>query len=239
MERWRPGEVILMEAFTFHSGCIWQMPEIVVEDNDRYLAIVSLPGMTFLTRDEPGREQMPLEDRVAMYLEPELPRDWYERTMTNRAVLTLHPHGESHSVRLFFDAAWNFQHWYVNMERPYWRRPGGIRTKDHILDILVTPALEWTWKDADEFALLIEAGSSPTDEATAIRAEGEKVIARLEAREWPFNEPWPEWRPDPSWKAPKIADLLSASSCLRELLGVRRRRLADVALAEVGGCLRR
>jgi hypothetical protein len=36
--------------------------------------------------------------------------------------------------------------------------------------------------------------------------EGERVIRRVEAREWPFNEPWPDWRPDPSWAAPQIRD---------------------------------
>lgn len=204
-KRWQRGEVMLMEAFTTHSGRIWQMPEVVVEDNDRYLAVVSMPGMTFLTRDEPGRERLPLEKRIEIYLEPELPHDWYERTL-NRAVLTLFPQGEAHAIRLFFTADWQFQFWYINLERPYWRTPHGIRTKDQILDIVVKPDLSWSWKDDDEFALLLEAGYFNDAEATAINAEAVKVIADLEARRWPFNEPWPEWRPDPAWKAPQIAD---------------------------------
>lgn len=37
-----------------------------------------------------------------------------------------------------------------------------------------------------------------------VRAEGERVIERLARRAEPFNEPWPEWRADPSWPIPEL-----------------------------------
>src|SRR5690606_7246240 len=40
--------------------------------------------------------------------------------------------------------------------------------------------------------------------AAEVRAEAESVIARLEAGEPPFCDPWPHWRPDPSWGLPAL-----------------------------------
>ncbi len=38
----------------------------------------------------------------------------------------------------------------------------------------------------------------------AIRSEGKTAIAALEAREWPFDQGWEEWRPDPAWSLPRL-----------------------------------
>jgi hypothetical protein len=72
---------------------------------------------------------------------------------------------------------------------------------------MITPDLQWSWKDEPEFDALTRDGAIPPDLSRAIREEGERVIARLERREWPFNEPWPDWRPDPSWQPPRISEL--------------------------------
>ena len=123
-----------------------------------------------------------------------------------RPVLTLLPTGAAHSIRLHFEANWDLRFWYVNLQTPVVRTDAGISSSDQVLDIVVTPTFEWAWKDEEEFGLLVDSRLLLRCEARSIRAEGEQVIARLEAREWPFNEPWPDWRPDPSWTAPKISD---------------------------------
>jgi len=206
-KRWQPGEVILMEEYLQRPRrqLINVRPQVVVEDREDYLAIVSLSGAPWATRDEPGRTAMPVEDRIALYLKEELTRAWYERTVTG-AVLTLHPPGVAHCIRLFWDSDWHFRNWYVNLEVPYRRMETGIQVCDHTLDVVATPALEWSWKDEPEFVALVNAWDIPIQEAGAIRAEGERAIHRIEKREWPFNEPWPDWRPDPTWAAPRLSD---------------------------------
>ena len=42
--------------------------------------------------------------------------------------------------------------------------------------------------------------------AASLRAEAEDVIRRAQANEPPFCDPWPEWRPDPSWGLPRLPD---------------------------------
>ena len=206
-KRWQPGDVILMEEFLERRKrqLINVRPQVVVHDGG-YLAIASLPGSTWATRDVPGRTAMPVEDRIAMYLKEELVGEWYERTAAG-ALLTLHPPGVSHCIRLFWDAEWRFRMWYVNLEDPYVRTHRGIQVNDHTLDIVATRELAWSWKDEPEFEALTNDGAIPAEKARAIRAEGERAIQRIEARAWPFNEPWPDWRPDTSWPAPQIAAL--------------------------------
>ena len=73
---------------------------------------------------------------------------------------------------------------------------------DQMLDIVVASDLsEWTWKDEDELEATVARGILSTEEADVIRAEGERVIEALNARRPPFDEPWDQWRPDPSWPA--------------------------------------
>jgi predicted RNA-binding protein associated with RNAse of E/G family len=207
-KRWLPGDVILMEEYldrTPPPQLINVRPQVVVEDRLEYLAIASLPGGTWMTRDVPGRTAMSVQEQIALYLKEELNHEWYVR-VNAAATLTLHPPGVSYSIRLFWDANWNLRNWYVNFEDAYKRTATGIAVNDHTLDIVVTPDFVWSWKDEPEFVALVEAGRISSEKAKMIRTEGDQAIARIEAREWPFNEPWPEWRPDPHWHVPRITD---------------------------------
>jgi Protein of unknown function (DUF402) len=208
VKRWQPGDVILMEEFVSRSKppqLISVRPQVVVEDKPEYLAIVSMPGTTWMTRDEPGRTSMPVEERIELYIREELTHDWYERTGRG-AVLTLHAPQVAHCVRLLWDSEWRLQFWYVNLEEPYLRTERGIEVTDHTLDVVAMPDFSWSWKDEPEFEALTKAAKIPLDKAHAIRSEGERVIKGIEERAWPFGEPWPEWRPDSAWPVPRIAD---------------------------------
>jgi len=205
MQRWQPGDIILARDMTTHGEALMVIPQIVVADTAEYLALATLAGTTCFIRDEPGWRDLDMRARVAKYQEPHLTQPWAERAWT-RPVLTLLPSGAAHSIRLHFEANWDLRYWYVNLQTPALRSETGVSSCDQVLDIVITPALEASWKDEEEFALLVEAGFFTPEAAAAIRAEGESVLARLEARVWPFDAGWPQWRPDPSWVAPKAGD---------------------------------
>ena len=205
---WRPGDVILLREYLGRARApqlINVLPEVVVHDGPDYLAILSQPGMTWMMRDIPGRNALSAEARIELYINEELTGDWYERS-ANRSVLSIYVEGSAHSIRVFWDAGWRFRYWYVNLEDPYVRTAHAIGVNDHTLDIVATADLAWSWKDEREFEALIAAARIRPEKALAIRGEGLRVIERIDARAWPFNEPWPEWRPDPSWPVPRIAD---------------------------------
>ena len=196
-----------MERLLPHGkGLVALVPQVVVDDGPDFLAILSQPAMTWLSRDLPDRSRLPLEERLRLYQKPELTEAWSERTAGERAVLTLHPNGAAYSIRLFWGAGWSFQNWYINLEPPFVRTETGIQVSDQHLDVVVSPALEWSWKDADEFAALCAAGYYSASEELTIRTAAQQAIERVEKRRWPFDGPWPEWRPDPRWPVPQIAD---------------------------------
>lgn len=201
--------MILNEIYTgVNRGLICVFPAIVAEDTSKYLALYHPFGHTFANSDVmwPGgtRGAMPVEDRVRVFLKwkPEIFR---EETST-RHVLYIEPHGAMHAIWLFWDSDWSLTNWYVNLQAPYVRTEAGVQITDYYLDLEITPDLQWRWKDDDEFSALCRLGCFTPDQERMIRAEGEMMARRVEAREWPFNEPWPDWRPDPSWPVPKIGD---------------------------------
>jgi uncharacterized protein len=128
-----------------------------------------------------------------------------ERAWAPSHVLILSEPGAAHSVWLFWDApAWHFSGWYVNLEDPWRRSSVGFDTRDHTLDIWVEPDRSWQWKDEDELEIAVRVGYHSEEEAALIRAEGERVVERIDAWQPPFSEPWQDWRPDPTWPAPAL-----------------------------------
>lgn len=115
-------------------------------------------------------------------------------------VLILTPPDCAHSVWWFFDGSHRFEGWYVNLERPLGRWHGGIDLQDQALDIWVEPDRTWEWKDEDELQERI--GHSlywSEEEVPEIRAEGHRVIAKIEAGVFPFDGTWLDFVPDPHW----------------------------------------
>jgi hypothetical protein len=165
------------------------------------------------------------DERVVLYLQQGTPIEWIDpyggmpawvdggcRTirkewdLSNRIFVT--PKGRSHSVDFMWEAATgNPMSWYVNLQEPLRETPLGWDTYDQELDVWAWPDLSaWGWKDEDAFAERIELGYITPEEGDAIRREAESVIADIEARRGVFSEPWPAWRPDPSWPIPPLPD---------------------------------
>jgi hypothetical protein len=74
---------------------------------------------------------------------------------------------------------------------------------DQDLDLVIRPDLSWEWKDEGEFTerLAFPDHYWVTDEQ-AVRAEGRRVVKRIEAGEFPFDGTWVDFSPDPSWAVP-------------------------------------
>ena len=114
--------------------------------------------------------------------------------------------GEWHALRVSWLENGEHWGWYVNLEEPYRRTALGFATMDLVLDVIIEPDRSWRWKDEDELTTFVARGVFNPAVAGRAREEGLRVVRRAENNEPPFDEPWPEWRPDPSWTVPVLPD---------------------------------
>lgn len=188
--RWRPGDIVPIRHV---QDDVVRFAEavVVVEDRPERLVVFAPVGchMQWSEIDwETGEFSGPHPRR---------------RNITD-ALKIIEP-GAQHTTSLFFSEGMaRFICWYVDLEEPTRRAGGGLVTFDRSLDIVVGPDRRWRWKDEDHFAHIQRLGWITPARAAELRAEGERVVRRIEAREPPFDDRWLDWRPDPSWPTPEL-----------------------------------
>jgi hypothetical protein len=196
---WTPGAAIIRRSI--NNGLVGFVRTLtVVADQDDLLACYLAPGY-------PGKRRAGVRGgpRGRVMLQPSGGHeDW---TWRETRVLSLYRPGDAHEVQLFRRAADGaFLGWYIDLCEPHRRFPLGVDSRDHVLDVWMTPdRSSWSWKDEDEFAWRQELGMLSAKQAAAIRAEGERAVARLLADPALYRE-WVEWQPDPAWAVPSIPD---------------------------------
>jgi hypothetical protein len=181
-----------------YRGRVWAArPATLVRDTNDLVAAYRAPGMRWkrpVRADTGERMRMPattwkLEDAV-----------W-----TPARMLHLMDPGAAHAIHLWWlTPDWQFGGWYVNLQEPIRRTLLGFDSMDHLLDIVIEPDLSWRWKDEDEITEVVAIGTVTRAWADEVRREGERVIARLEARRPPFCDGWESWQPDPAWPIPVL-----------------------------------
>jgi hypothetical protein len=189
---WSSGEVAVLR-FIRYGKVRRAGPHIVVADRPDLVALHVPVGATAKTAVWDGS---PIRGQAE--------RAWALRDLVwdTYRVLRLIRWDDGHSLELFWqDATGAFAGWYVNIQEPLRRSPVGFDTDDLVLDIWVEPDGSWKWKDEDELDEAIRLGRFTADQAAAIRAEGERVLANPP---WPTG--WEDWRPDPDWPVPALLD---------------------------------
>ena len=188
----RPGEPIVRRD-VWHGRPVLGWGGNVVADTDDLL-VLFMPGG--------GPLRFPPEDFFGG-AHPWSGRD----SWSGHGVLQLQRPGEMHAVWVFWKGRRReLSGWYVNIQEPFRRSSIGFDTQDLELDIVIRPDGSWRWKDDEQMESWIERGRWTADEVAAIRAEGARVAAELEAgRRW-WSDEWASWEPDPAWPAPEIRD---------------------------------
>ena len=180
----KPGEVVLLRS-VYQENVRWCFPHHFVEERDGCFALYLQPG-------NHGKLMGHDEDYLVRWARGDPARDhvWHRHH-----VLWLVRLGESHALGLFWDEDWRFTGWYVNLQAPTQLRGGRFDTNDLALDVWIEPDETWSWKDEDDLARAVEVGILDDAAASALRAEGERVIA---AKPWPTG--WEGWRPRTAWE---------------------------------------
>jgi hypothetical protein len=192
--RFEPGEVVVRREILRDE--VWfAFSTICVEDSPDLLALF-LPTGTRFGYPETG-----------VFPAGRHPWQPHHDRWSGHGKLMLHRPGEAHSIDVFWsgpDRA--FAGWYFNLQDPFRRTPIGIDTLDHELDIYWPAGADrYVWKDVEMFEQRLTEGRYP-GMADAIRAEGDRIAALLDAGHRWWDEGWASWQPDPGWQPPDLPD---------------------------------
>jgi len=164
--RWNPGETAVLRYITRDGRPGMSWPFTVVEDRDDLLALYIPKGAVY--KRFVRRPASELRERG--YVRELQDTEW------RRDVLRLMYPGAHHSIWVFWeheDGVRRHTAYYVNMEEPFRRSGIGFDTNDHTLDIVVTPDLEWRWKDEDELVARVEHDIDTPEFAAAVCVDGD------------------------------------------------------------------
>ncbi len=195
---WNPGTPILYREVW--RGRVWTArPVLVVQDTPDLVALYFRPATRWMV--PAGNRQFYFSYlKAGSWPLVEVPWSYGD------TLFLLHP-GDAHAVHVMWKGpAREFAGWYVNLQEAARRTALGFDFMDQELDILVTPDLIWSWKDEDHFQRAQADGRYSVAQAQAIRAEGTRVIARIEARASPFCDGWERWSPPEGWPVPELPE---------------------------------
>lgn len=202
MVQWQPGDQIAVRSRVFDTWGI-VAPMTVVRDGDTALVVFGTVGTPIKRLRLAGGDVLPRVVRPEHISDLRMGLVDDVWTGTNR--LFIYPPGCAYWVHVIWsDPGWEFQGWYVNLQSPLERFDAGIESEDLFLDIVVDPNRSWRWKDEDELAEAVLVGRLNANQASDIRAEGERVAAMIDAHAWPFTPEVAMWRPDPEWPIPEL-----------------------------------
>ena len=199
-----PGQAVLRRYFQRGETISVVKYARAVSDDHRGLLLwvgEGSPLRWLKAADGRGLREMPFAEWITV------PKRQERRTWEGPGILVLLPPGAAHTVWWFWHRDGTFASWYVNLEQPSTRWSdgalAGVDTVDHDLDIVAGPDGSWEWKDEHE---LVERRAFPehywVEDEAAVRAEGERLAKRIEARRFPFDGSWCDFGPDPAWTMP-------------------------------------
>lgn len=180
------GEAIVRRE-VWHGRPVGAWAGIVVRDEPELLALWM-----------PSESPLAFTDDFFGAPHPWSGRDrWY-----GHGVLQLQRPGDAYAV--WHGRGPQLDGWYVNLQEPFRRTARGFDTLDSVLDVVVALDGSWYWKDDEELEEWVERGRYTAAKVDAIRREGGRVAADLDAgRRW-WSDDWLVWEPDPQWPVPEL-----------------------------------
>jgi len=202
---WNPGDQIVLRGM--YNQQPWHVQSvIVVKDSPEEVALLLLPGAECAA---PGGyiHQKHGPDGEWDRWQEMLNQPWKLEKYTwhtNRFLILLKPEAFYATVFIWQHATNEFRCYYINFQLPFKCSHCGLDTFDLELDLVIEPDYNWQWKDVEEYQRGIEAGILRADWVQGIENAQKDVFAKLEQRTYPLDGRWLDWKPDPTWTAPKL-----------------------------------
>ncbi len=197
-----PGEVIAWSGI-FRERLWHAVPSTVVKDTSQEIVLALMPGTECMVEENYARYHKKSEKRRWDYKN----EDWMLEKFTwhtNRLLHVIEPEKYYSTVYFWHHESNKFECYYINFQLPFKRTICSIDTLDLDLDIVIHPDFSFEWKDLGDYQRGIETGTILPEWADEIEIAKTEVIDRLEKREYPFDNSWLNWRPDPDWSTPTL-----------------------------------
>ncbi|WP_259559082.1 DUF402 domain-containing protein [Brachybacterium sillae] len=176
-------------------------PGTVVLDDDRGIVVWIAPGTEVLLPVLPNGAALRRAGDEGMFTER---RVQSKQLWTGNGILMIGLPDTPYSVWLFYKDDGSLGCYYVNLETPYERTEEGVRTRDHVLDLVVLPRRDWHYKDEDELEGAERVGYFDAEEVAAIREAGRLAVDHISRWTYPFGAGFEHFFPDPSWGIPPL-----------------------------------
>ena len=203
-----PGDEIALRGVYRGSVCFVQSATVVSDTpNETLLAL--LPGAECMRSAQSARfhnGETPRYDRWADLLAgpPDLePFAWH----SNRFLIILEPEAYFATYLMWDHDSGEFSGFYVNFQVPFIRTHCGFDTFDLELDIVVPPDGQWRWKDLEAYEAGMAVGALAPEWIEGIDSCKHDVLARIEARDYPYDRTHLRWLPDSSIAPAKLPTL--------------------------------
>ena len=200
---WQPGDVLAWRGI--YRKRVWHAQTvIVVKDTLEEIVAALLPGAEcvapegYLDGKDGNKRRWDFKDRTW-----ELQKySWH----TNRLLILLEP-GKYYATMYFWhDTSNEFLCYYINFQLPFQRSHWGIDTLDLDLDLIINPDFSFEWKDLGDYQKAIDNGIIFPEWTLEIDEAVKEIHNKLEKRQYPYDESWLNWLPDPSWSPPKLPE---------------------------------
>ncbi|MHB8776982.1 MAG: DUF402 domain-containing protein [Anaerolineales bacterium] len=198
---WKAGDVIALRGI--YRDRVWHaMPTVVVKDSPQEIVLALTPGTDCMIEEnyakgkKNGKRRWDFKDE-----------DWRLEIFTwhtNRLLFILEPEKYFSTIYFWNEESNEFLRYYINFQLPFTRNHCSIDTLDLDIDIIVNPDFSFEWKDLDDYQKGIETGVILPKWVDEIETAKKEILERLKKREYPFNNFWLNWQPDPKWALPNL-----------------------------------
>ncbi|MFT3893275.1 MAG: DUF402 domain-containing protein [Anaerolineales bacterium] len=202
---WQPGDHVAFRG-VYDQKVSYIQSAIVVHDRPDEVALVIVPGAECAAPEGYMNGKHGPAGHWDRWGEYER-RNWTMQPYswrTNRLLMLAYP-DKYYSSYYFWQADTNqFLCYYINFQLPFRRSKVGFDSFDLELDVIVEPNFEWRWKDVDDYQRGIELGVLRPEWIQEIDSAKPEIFEKLGKRQYPFDDTWLNWMPDPSWCTPKL-----------------------------------
>ena len=201
---WNPGDQIVLRFLRNNPGDLIA-PVTVVHDDAHHTALYLAVGTPL--KGQAMRDGTRITRGIPFIEREKLIGGFADFTWTDNHVLMLLRKDRMNAIWLKWrDPDWTLVDYYGNIQARPIRTAMGIDTADYLLDVSISRDFQCSWKDEDEWELAREHRLIDASLLDEVRTEGERIMAEVAARAWPFDGSLVDWRPDPSWPVPALPD---------------------------------